>query len=85
MPGFLGYYRRDEFIPNIRSLSFRCFKTCQRFEVLPYAIDGKTVKDVWKHGSFIREATKKHLVGWVISGIIPSYIGIIISHYKDPY
>ena len=31
-------------------------------------------------------AMKKTLVGWVIQGIIPpSYIGIIINHYKDPY
>ena len=29
---------------------------------------------------------KKTLVGWVIYGIIlPSYIGIIMNHYKDPY
>ena len=29
---------------------------------------------------------KGPLVGWVIYGIIlPSYIGIIIGHYKDPY
>ena len=29
---------------------------------------------------------KKTLVGWVIQGIIlPSYIGIIINRYKDPY
>ena len=31
-------------------------------------------------------AMKKTLVGWVIWGIIlPSYIGITINHYKDPY
>ena len=31
-------------------------------------------------------AMKKTLVCWVIKGIIlPSYIGNIISHYKDPY
>ena len=31
-------------------------------------------------------AMKKTLVGWVIREIIlPSYIGIIINHYKDPY
>ena len=29
---------------------------------------------------------EKILVGWVIQGIIlPSYIGIIINHFKDPY
>ena len=32
------------------------------------------------------EPRKKTLVGWVIWGtILPSYIGIIINHYKDPH
>ena len=31
-------------------------------------------------------SNEKTLVGWVIKGVIlPSYIGIIINHYKDPY
>ena len=32
-------------------------------------------------------ATKNTLVGWVIfrDDILPSYIGVIMNHYKDPY
>ena len=31
-------------------------------------------------------ATKRTLVGWVISGMkLPTYMGIITNHYKDPY
>ena len=34
----------------------------------------------------IQLSNEKTLVGWVLWGIIlPSYIGIIINHYKDPY
>ncbi len=43
------------------------------------------VSGFWK-SSRVTWAMKKTLVGWVLYGIIlPSYIGIIMNDYKDPY